>query len=397
MLGNGKPRLLMIAPAPVIELPGGKLRLDVKFVEGMHFHVAQWDGPVTCILKRGAADIPFGATYDLADLDFTLKIIDRDAPIEVHDLSANDLIFAGADMHDVLHLAALDQRPAGTKLVYAIEYDLDTRMRIASLDRHRSFLRKLRSGIWLLNQERRRRAALRGCDGVQANGYPAFSAYSKFNRKTMLYLDGRMGRAMMATPQEQATRALYQQTDAPLRLVHSGRLEPLKGGQDLIPVAKALHQAKVNFTLDIFGSGSLGADIAKDIAAAGLSDTVRLHDPVDFETVLVPFLRQQADLFVSCHRQSDPSCTYLECLGCGIPVVGYKNAMWQDMAAKSGGGWAVTLGQVNALADKISALSRDPAALLKAGHQGLEFARAHAFEAEFSKRMAHLADIARAR
>jgi len=34
---------------------------------------------------------------------------------------------------------------------------------------------------------------------------------------------------------------------------------------------------------------------------------------------------------------------------------------------------------------------------LKAGQLGLEFARNHAFEAEFSKRMTHLADIARAR
>jgi hypothetical protein len=70
--------------------------------------------------------------------------------------------------------------------------------------------------------------------------------------------------------------------------------------------------------------------------------------------------------------------------------------MWQNMAAQSGGGWAVTLGQTNALADKISELSGNSAALLKAGQQGLEFARNHAFETEFSKRMTHLADIARA-
>lgn len=82
----------------------------------------------------------------------------------------------------------------------------------------------------------------------------------------MLYLDGRMRAAIMATPQEQAARALHIQSDAPLRLVHSGRLEPMKGAQDLIPVAIALRQAGVSFTLDIFGSGSLGADIAKGIA-----------------------------------------------------------------------------------------------------------------------------------
>ena len=40
-MGSNMPKLLIIAPAPVIELPDGKLRLDVKFVEGMHIHVAE--------------------------------------------------------------------------------------------------------------------------------------------------------------------------------------------------------------------------------------------------------------------------------------------------------------------------------------------------------------------
>ncbi len=389
-------RLLMIAPAPVIELADGKLKLDIKFVEGMRIHVAQWDGPVSCILKRGVTDIPFGAIYDPADLDFTLDVVAHEAPIKVDDLAANDLIFAGADMYDVLHLAAPDQRPAGTKLVYSIEYDLDTRMRIASLERNRSFLRKLRTKAWLLNQERRRRVALRGCNGIQANGYPAFAAYSKLNPKTLLYLDNRMSHAIMATPQEQAARSTHLQSDAPLRLVHSGRLEPMKGGQDLIPVANALHQAGVKFTLDIFGDGSLGPDITIDIARRGLGDMVRIHEPVDFETVLVPFMRQNADLFLSCHRQSDPSCTYLESLGCGIPIVGYQNEMWLNMATRSGGGWAMPLGKIVPFVDKVAELAGNRAAIMKAGQQGLEFARNHAFEVEFSKRMDHLAEIAHA-
>ena len=41
---------------------------------------------------------------------------------------------------------------------------------------------------------------------------------------------------------------------------------------------------------------------------------------VDFETELVPFTRQNADIFLGCHRQSDPSCTYLEAMGCGVAV-----------------------------------------------------------------------------
>lgn len=102
-------------------------------------------------MTRGATDIPFGATYDPADLDFKLEIIEENAPIKMRYLTGSDLIFAGADMYDVLHLAAPDQRPPGTKLVYTIEYDLDTRMRIASLNRDDGFLRRMRSRMWLIN------------------------------------------------------------------------------------------------------------------------------------------------------------------------------------------------------------------------------------------------------
>ncbi|AXI47109.1 hypothetical protein C1J03_14445 [Sulfitobacter sp. SK012] len=387
------PKLQMIAPAPVIEMADGNLRLDVKYVEGMRIHVEQWDGPVACILKRGATDIPFGATYNPNDLEFDLEIISEDAPITVDGLNKNDLIFAGADMHDVLHLADPGQRPTGTKIVYSIEYDLGTRIRIASLDESKSFLRKVRSKLWLINQERRRRTALRSCDGIQANGYPAFEAYSSLNKQSMLYLDGRMGRDAMATQDEQAARARYLQSGAPLRLVHSGRLEQMKGAQDLIPVVRALRQSGIEFTLDVFGLGSLTSEIETAVSQEGLSDCVRIHGAVDFDEVLVPFFRRNADLFLSCHRQSDPSCTYLESMGCGIPIVGYRNSMWRNLAEKSGGGWAVPMGRTKDLAGKIASLDSDRQQLKDAGELGLRFAENHAFEDEFSKRMDHLSSL----
>lgn len=384
------PKLLMIASAPVIEKDSGKLVLDVKFVEGMRLHVKQWGGPVTCILKRGATDIPFGRAYDPADLGFDLKVISPDIQIAVDSLTGGDLVLAAADMHDVLHLAAPDCRPPGVKLVYAIEYDLNTRMQIVSLDKSRSFLRKARTKLWLLKQERRRRSALRNCDGIQANGYPAFAAYSPLNKQSMMYLDGRMESAVMVTSDEQAARAAYLRSGAPLRIVHSGRLEAMKGGQDLIPVAKALQKSGIDFTLDIFGTGSLDVEIKAAIAAAGLDDIVHMHGPVSFSAALVPFLREGADVFLSCHRQSDPSCTYLESMGCGIPIVGYQNSMWRALAECSGGGWAVPVGKVEAIANHIAKLDENRELLIEAGKQGARFAKSHDFETELSKRMTHL-------
>ncbi|MDR7126027.1 glycosyltransferase [Pseudotabrizicola sp. 4114] len=372
------PHLLMLAPAPVIRLPDGRLRLDVKYVEGMRAHCALWEGPVSAVVWEGASAVPFGAEYAPDELGFALTVLPAGAALPA--LGA-DLIAVPADMAQALVLAW-----GPVPVVFVVEYTIGTRLRIVALDRGRGMARKGWSALWNLAVERRRRAAFRRAAGVQCNGYPAFDAYAGLNPRTLLYLDGRMRRTMMASAQDMAARAAHQ---GPLRLVHSGRLEPMKGAQDLVPVARALVAAGVEFTLDVFGTGALEAEVRA--GADALGGRLRLHAPVDFETALVPWMRRHADLFLSCHRQADPSCSYLESLGCGVPVLGYANEMWGRMATETGGGWAVPLGDRRALSDRIIRLAGNRAELVRAATAGLSFAQAHDFESEFAARMAHFA------
>lgn len=386
-------RLLIVATAPVIG-QGPRLRLDVKFVEGMRAHCAAWDGPVRCILRRGATAIPFGAGYDPASLGFDLVVLEAHEPVTVAHLDGVSAVFAAADDAQALALGPL-ARARGAAMVFSLEYTLETRLQILRLDAGRSLPRKAWSALWNWRMERRRVAALRAADGVQANGWPAYDTYRGLNPRTMLYLDNRMTLALMAAAPEMAARAARLQGGAPLRLIHSGRLEPMKGAQDLLAVMAALRGLGVDATLDIYGAGSL-----RDGIAAGLADfggAVRLHDPVDFETALVPLSRMQADVFLSCHRQSDPSCTYLEAMGCGLAVAGYANRMWARLAQEAGAGQVAALGDVQALARAIAAWDRDRSALVRAAEQGLAFARAHDFHSEFARRMAHLVSCSSAR
>ncbi len=386
-----RPRLLMIAPAPVQQLPDGRLRLDAKFVEGMRLHAALWEGPVDCLLWQGGA-IPFGEDHAPQELGFGLRLLPPGAELTAADIAGAAVIAASADMHQTLGLAPL-ARAAGAKLCYVVEYTLSTRLAILRLEPGLSLPRRLRSGLWHLVQERRRRAAFRAADALQVNGYPAEAAYARLNRNCLLYLDGRMKTAMLAPAAAMAARAAHLAGGGPLRLVHSGRLEPLKGAQDLLPVARALQARGVDYTLDIFGAGSLAPELARGIAEAGLGERVRLHDPVPFETGLVPWVTEHADLFLSCHRQADPSCTYLESMGCGVPVLGYDNAMWRRLAEVSGAGWVRPMAQPEALAKAIAELAQDRQTLIHAATRARAFAAAHDFEAEFSRRMAHLAGL----
>ncbi|GAB1480178.1 hypothetical protein MASR2M74_27530 [Paracoccaceae bacterium] len=386
-----RPRLLMIAPAPAQPLPENRLRLDEKFVEGMRLHAALWDGPVDCLLWQGGA-IPFGVELAAEELGFGMRLLPPGAGVGAADIAGAAVIAASADMHQTLGLAPL-ARAAGAKLCYVVEYTLATRLAILRLEPGLSRTRRLRSAFWHLLQERRRRAAFRAADALQVNGYPAEAAYARLNRDCLLYLDGRLRAEMLAPPAAMAARAAHLAGGGPFRLVHSGRLEPLKGAQDLMPVVRTLQAQGVDYTLDIFGAGSLAPTIAREIAGEGLGGRVRLHDPLPFETGLVPWVTAHADLFLSCHRQADPSCTYLESMGCGVPVLGYDNAMWRRLAEVSGAGWVRPMAQPDALAEAIAGLARDRQKVITAATRARAFAAAHDFESEFGRRMTHLAGL----
>lgn len=373
----------MIVPAPVNRLADGRLRMDVKFVEGMRLHKALWPGTITVVMWDHGHAIPFGAEYAPDALGFDYVVLEPGRPMPQDILQRHDRILASADMVETLDLVEMGTVP----VTFSVEYTIGTRLRIVALDRGLSFPRKIWSMLWNLRMERHRRRAFRRCAGVQANGYPAFEAYCRLNPNTILYLDGRMRRDMLATPDEMAARAACLRQGGPLRLVHSGRLEPMKGAQDLLPMAQSLAAKGVDFTLDVFGTGSLEA--ALRAGAGALGGRLRVHAPIDFETGLVPWMRAHADLFVSCHRQSDPSCTYLESMGCGVPVLGYDNAMWAQMRADCGAGWIVPLARWGALADQVARLAGAREEIIAHAHRARSFAGFHDFETEFTRRMQH--------
>lgn len=381
----------MIAPAPVVETGTG-LRLDVKFVEGMRVQQALWPSPITVVLRRGSHAIPFGRDYDRADLPFDLMLIDAGEELTARHLSGHDLICAGAD--DFHCLGLTDHLQPGQKIVYVIEYTHETRMQILNLDRDRRMLGRLKGAMWLKNQEQRRLRAFRAADALQSNGYPAHELYGPLCADALLYLDGRMTPDLFATEAEMAAREARLAAGGPLRLIFSGRLEMMKGAQDLVPVARRLSERGVDFTLDVFGTGSLQAEIAAGRARLPDPGRVCLHGAVDFETALVPFTRTKADVFLGCHRQSDPSCTYIEAMGCGVPVASYDNRMWQGLNAASQAGWETPLGRPLDLADRIADLARDRQAISRAARAAWTFSRDHGFLPEFRLRMEHLARVA---
>lgn len=385
--------LTLFAAVPAARAGNGHLLLDDKFASGMALHAAHWHGPVRAVMRdMGEGALPFASTVDPASLNFQVTLLPPDAALQTALGDAPGIILASADIAEQLSLGDA-ARARGLSVVYGIEYTLETRLQIARLERDRALPRKLWSMLWNLRMERRRRAQLRAADGLQLNGFPAETAYARLNRQPLRYLDNRMSADMLATQGEMQARRQRHAKGQPLRLINSGRLEPMKGAHLLVPLARALRQAQVEFTLDIYGSGSLAQEIGQAIADADLGDRVRLHDPVPFETALVPISREAADLFVSCHVQSDPSCAYLEAMGCGLPVAGFNNRMLEALVKDSRGGWCVPMGDVQKLAMLIGRLAGDRGEVMLRADAALAYARQHDFQSEFDARMRHLAQL----
>ncbi len=374
---------LIVASSTQAKSDGPGFLVDRKFLTGMEMYARSWEGPVQALLPLSDTAAPYAGPYRQGDMGFELLTWRPGSGSVAEAVAGADLVMASGDDH-----AQLDLWKSHRRVVYMIEYTLEARLDILRLDRAGQPLRHARSYAWNLATERRRRRALREAVGLQANGYPAWDAYGALNRRSMIYLDNRIDATLFATDGEQAARRDRRLRGEPIRLVHSGRLERLKGSQDLVAICGHLRSLGVPFRLDIFGGGSLADGLKAEFAA--FDGAVTMHGMVDFMTELVPYCRAQADVFLSCHRQSDPSCTYLEAYGCGLPVLGYDNAMLAALARESGAARTAPMADKRALAGIIAQVAGDPHRLAGMSDKALGFAKEHSFEREFGKRIDHL-------
>lgn len=386
------PTLLIISPAPILETAAGEVVLDVDFVEGMKRHCQLWPGTVYCLMRRGAATIPGGVRFSPRQLDFRLIVHDQGADIPDTLLEEASLIYCAAD--DMQYLG-LPKRLHGklAKLVFTIERPLSGRLRQAVNDRRRTPLSRLRGMQWALSHEPALRRALVQASGLHCNGPLAAGAYARLNPRTLSYMDNRMRLPMLARGPDQAARAERLRAGAPLTLASVCPLEPETGVFDLLSAAHVLNATGVDYRMQIFGTGSLFGRLTDGIAALKLKDRVQLAEPPGFETSLVPHLRRNADVFLAPWQLSDPVSGYIDAMGCGIPVLGYRNPLWRKLLGASGGGWSVPA-RPAALVSQLQRLNADRDAIAAASGRALEHARANTFETVFARRMSHLREIA---
>jgi colanic acid/amylovoran biosynthesis glycosyltransferase len=384
-----QPTLLVIPSLLARRAPGGGLLISNKFLTGLQAYAERWPGKVASLLR--VAEGP----------DLYLDTVEHDPaawPFELGEL-AWDL---GGGLEDQLRAASvvvlsedpqirrIDRlcRRLGVPYVPVLEWDAQTRRQILWQEAP-SPLRAAKRVLWAEASELGRLRSMRAAAGLQCNGTPTFDAYRSRNRRTLLFFDSRITEDMVIAAPALEARLAPLLSRRPLRLAFSGRLVPIKGADHLPKVAAALARAEVDFTMDICGGGELTTPIREEVQRLGLGDRVRLRGSLDFERELIPFISHDVDLFVCCHTQGDPSCTYLETMACGVPIAGYANQALRGIAQRSRAGWSVPTFEPERLAELIVALDRDRVGVASAARAARSFALAHTFERTMQARIDH--------
>jgi colanic acid/amylovoran biosynthesis glycosyltransferase len=379
--------LTMIHSNPA-KISNGKLSVDRKFHLGMLRYAEEIRAPLTTVHPSMLADSTIIDPIEIAldSIPYSVMTIDTDSswrPLAA-DLPrlraqiANSRLMYGTAMGS----AAL-AREANVPYVMILEYDLGTQI-VSETSHLKSAARRVyRAARCVLRHVTRDIPQMRAAQSIHCNGYPIFYATQRYNPNRLLYLDSRMSADMLMSGE--AVRSRLQARSGTLRLLYSGRYEPMKGSVDAVKVAWECLRRGVDVEMHCYGQGSSRAEMERVAARTECAGRVFIHDVIPYPELVK--IAQTFDVFVCCHIQSDPSCTYLESFGAGLPIVGYGNRMWHGLCAESGAGFESPMHHPEQVAQHVQRLSMRPEELSALSAKALAFAQVHCFEREFAKRI----------
>ena len=365
----------MVLSGPVSRDALGRVLLSDKTVSGLA-QLADAATPVTLVtLVRPAGESDtanLGNRWrEPSDLPFAVHCTDRLA--DGLDAVAPEVVLAPLRVESAPLLGG--RRP----VVLVAENPLRERLRYAFADLPRR-VDRARLAVGLIRQAPVLRRLVRQSAGLQCNGFAAWEAYRRHAVDPLLFFDSRV---------DAATVASAAGTPAParpgrLRLGFSGRLARQKGPEYAVRLHRTLRAAGHEVTLDVFGSGPVEASLRADAV-----EGVTFHGTVDFRSEWIPRVRDSIDVMVTPHIQGDPSGTYAEAMGVGVPLLGFANAALAPLVARHQVGWAVPIGDEQALLAAAVRLVRDPGEGARARRACLDFMATHAFEPETARRRDH--------
>ena len=384
------PRLVLHMAYHPCRLDTGTIATNAKFAEVLHEYGNRWPGEVDLLLEHRTDRAPIEVVeMAIDDLPVNVVEVDRHAlhPGLFPDGAIVYAVLEGGFRHLAKHVSNADRR-----LVRGC--DVPANVTGESLvSEGRSLPRTIRAMKWVYGEIHDQRREVSDAAALHSNQYPAYDFFAKQARARHVFIDNPLRLTDLPDPVQRSARFERLAAREPLRLVFSGRLDPMKNPLDLAEIARELSARDVPFLLDVFGDGPLRGALQQALHEHQLDAQVRIHGFVDFRTVLLPFLQDIADVFVCPHRQGDPSTTYVEMMCSGVPIVSYPNTATRLLNEHHG---IVTLTNEMtpaSMADELRRVHLQRGELIHSSYQGYDFGSAHTVEVCYQGQVDHLLDV----
>jgi glycosyltransferase involved in cell wall biosynthesis len=162
----------------------------------------------------------------------------------------------------------------------------------------------------------------------------------------------------------------------PLRLFACGRLNVVKGHQDLLVAVRLLLDQGVDLQLEIAGEDDDGGGgyhrvLQARLEELGLTGKARLLGAISSDEIRKKL--QNAHIFVLASWHEPLGVAYMEAMSCGVPVIGTNAGGVPELITHGETGMMVPPKSPEALADAILSLAQNPALATKLSTTG----RAH--------------------
>lgn len=164
----------------------------------------------------------------------------------------------------------------------------------------------------------------------------------------------------------------------PLRIFTCGRLNLVKGHQDLLHALRQLRDSGIDARLEIAGEDDAGgggfhAELQATLDRLGLQDHATLLGAIDADAVKNRL--ERAHLFVLASWHEPLGVAYMEAMAMGVPTIGTDAGGVPELITSGRDGLLVPPKRPDLLAEAIASLAADPArltALSRAGRARIE-------------------------
>lgn len=270
-------------------------------------------------------------------------------------------------------------------VVYSVENTLKTRLDIYYSQSNLSFLDKARIYVGEIKHEKRFKQTIRKAAGIEINGDGAFTHYGRINPHTIRYYDHRIYQHDLDNVQ----LPKHPKNGSVLTVAFSGRWIAIKGTDLFLEIAAQTYALNPDIQFVIMGDGEY-RNLVQEYRYPNLQNL----GFVKFDPEWKKYVRDYVDIMLLPHRQSDPSCTYFESLGMGVPVAGFSNDTLTPLV-KQGMGWEFSRFDVSAAAQKIVELNRDYALVTQRALRAHKFMSDKSFEKTSRMRAEHMMNVVR--